>query len=73
MCGSNGDCLDACSNDMECVPGFYCNGSKCVEKLVDGKGCTGNNQCGNGHCIDKFCCGSAAWRISTSCGLSAAS
>jgi hypothetical protein len=69
MCGTGAACRDSCTLDAHCVPDHYCNGSKCVPKLDDGKACTGNNQCGNGHCIDNFCCGSAACPQCQSCGL----
>jgi hypothetical protein len=71
MCGTNNDCLSACTQDTDCVPGYYCNGVACVKQKDIAADCTRDGECGDpaNHCVDHVCCGSAKCPQCQSCGL----
>ncbi|MBI5482182.1 MAG: hypothetical protein HY906_25225, partial [Deltaproteobacteria bacterium] len=49
-------CPTSCSQDSQCSPGNYCNGTACVPALTQGQACTRSAQCASGSCGDGFCC-----------------
>jgi len=57
--GSSASCPGTCSSDANCASTFYCSGTSCVAKKVNGQTCTGANQCQSGNCIDGYCCNTA--------------
>jgi hypothetical protein len=68
LCLSDRECRPGtCSNDADCVAGFYCNAGICTGQRAVGKSCSAADQCTNGFCSDTsqgdaVCC-------STSCPL----
>jgi formylglycine-generating enzyme required for sulfatase activity len=66
-CTSAQGCATVCGSDTDC-PGGYCTAAKtCSIKQVDGSPCAGNNECSNGHCVDKVCCNTDCTAVCTSC------
>jgi hypothetical protein len=72
--GQGGDCPDACSDDMGCSPGNYCNGApsgSCVATHPLGQGCSGASGCSSGLCVDSVCCESECAALCFSCNTQA--
>jgi len=66
-------CNTACSDDTQCVMGYYCATSNrtCQPKKVAGVGCVGSNECQAGMtCLDSVCCMSSSCPSCRNCGTS---
>jgi hypothetical protein len=66
---TTGSCYSQCTSDAQCTSTAYCTGNvttpgNCVTKKVLGASCSGDGECGMGHCTEGVCCDVA------SCGLS---
>ncbi|MBW2527656.1 MAG: hypothetical protein JRI23_25970, partial [Deltaproteobacteria bacterium] len=58
--GAIATCPVGCVADIDCVPGYWCNGSSaCVSKKDDGQPCSGGNECTSSFCADGVCCNTA--------------
>ncbi|MBI4953454.1 MAG: hypothetical protein HY908_15600 [Myxococcales bacterium] len=57
VCGPT-TCKESCTVNADCVAGYYCEtlDSTCRLYKTQGAVCGGNYQCGNGNCVDGFCC-----------------
>ncbi|MEZ4222242.1 MAG: hypothetical protein R3B13_15000 [Polyangiaceae bacterium] len=51
----------------DCAPGYFCDGSQCLEKLQSGS-CASDEACASGHCVDGVCCDSACDGGCETCG-----
>jgi uncharacterized repeat protein (TIGR01451 family)/uncharacterized repeat protein (TIGR02543 family) len=68
-CGAS-ECIVECGSDGECVTdAAYCAGGTCVAKNDIGNACTGDRECGTGHCVDGVCCNSACDGQCEACDL----
>ena len=67
VCGST-TCLTTCKTNDDCN-GVTCNliTNNCGDKLADGKQCSIDTDCTNGHCIGKICCNTTC-KACQSCG-----
>ena len=46
----------ACTLDLECVKGNYCNTTNCLAQIKKGSACTRSNECVNSaFCYNKTC------------------
>ncbi|MBI2390827.1 MAG: hypothetical protein HYV09_14650 [Deltaproteobacteria bacterium] len=65
-----GSCVSDCSgSDSYCATGFFCGGSSCTAKYVNGVSCTGGNQCQSGQCVDGVCCNATCTASCSACNL----
>jgi MYXO-CTERM domain-containing protein len=55
-CSGGASCWSDCKTDGDCGPGYYCSGTTCAAKQVNGNTCTAANECANGNCVDGVCC-----------------
>jgi len=62
-------CKTSCASDADCASAFYCGGSSCVAKKVNGASCGGPSQCQSGNCVDGVCCSSASCPTCQSCAM----
>ncbi len=70
--GASATCPAACSGDLDCANGNYCNAaSQCVAKLTNGQACLATNQCQSGFCADSVCCNSACTGSCNGCSTAA--
>jgi len=62
LCAADGmTCAGSCTA-TSCGAGTYCGaGGACAPTIADGKTCSADNQCTNGHCVSGVCC-------NTTCG-----
>jgi MYXO-CTERM domain-containing protein len=68
QCGPEGEgCLEACSEHLDCIDGYRCDGDVCVVNTATP--CTDGGQCGSGHCVDGYCCDSACERQCEACDV----
>jgi hypothetical protein len=53
-------CGTTCSQVTDCLPTAFCNSSgMCQPQHGNGIGCTLDNQCSSGHCVQSVCCSDA--------------
>jgi hypothetical protein len=62
-------CFGSCASDGDCGAGLYCvvATGTCEPRIVDGLGCSANNQCASSHCVDGVCCESACGGTCEAC------
>jgi hypothetical protein len=52
----NSACTSPCASDLECIPGYRCEGELCVAQAEPGRACTASRECASGFCVDGVCC-----------------
>jgi hypothetical protein len=59
-----------CTNDMDCVMGYYCaSNNTCLAKKTNGLGCVATNECQTGlTCLDSVCCMTSSCPTCRNCG-----
>jgi hypothetical protein len=70
ICADGTSCDQKCSGDGDCVGGYWCNGSNCVQQSDYGGACSASDQCLHGNCIDGACCRVAGCGGCYACNLS---
>jgi hypothetical protein len=67
---------NACTQDADCPPNFYCNAGLCTKKKVLGEPCSvgtppqaPGRECQSGFCIDGVCCENDCTGLCRSCRL----
>ncbi|MBL8714388.1 MAG: hypothetical protein JNL79_00210 [Myxococcales bacterium] len=66
-CGASA-CKRSCVTDVDCDPGSYCGGDKCLPRDGLGEPCKAGASCGAGlSCVDGVCCGTASCPAKSSC------
>ena len=56
VCHGNGmDCIGSCGGDGDCIPGHFCGGGVCREKLGSGEACQLHSQCASNFCFNGTC------------------
>ena len=73
-CGPDGECLDSCVDDADCIcPPYSCQDGQCLseepEKKPDGEWCEDEGQCESGFCVDGVCCNSNCANVCRNCAL----
>jgi len=69
VCNATGkECLSACTDDANCVAGYFCEGVECAPKKDDGETCQGASECKSDFCVDGYCCDTACDAECESCG-----
>lgn len=69
---ANGTCAYVTAGldpDVECTGVTTCNGGGACTLLADGSACTllDGSECGNGHCVDGFCCNTGCTGVCQAC------
>jgi len=64
---TSGRCLNSCASDAQCEGGRPCTNGSCFMRSLDG--CTSNDDCASGFCVDGVCCTSACEGPCVSCTL----
>lgn len=58
----------ACTGDLDCGAGRYCDAGVCRPKGTNGEPCaTGGSTCVSGHCVDGVCCETSCDGLCQSC------
>lgn len=67
LCGT-GACRTECSLDNDCTTGYFCSGSVCRIKKIDGQQCGLGNECSSGYCSTQgVCCESSCTGACSTC------
>ena len=68
VCADSVSCTGTCTNDAQCLMGFFCNPlGMCVPDGDDGDPCMRGEMCLSGFCADGVCCNSACLGVCESC------
>jgi hypothetical protein len=57
--GVSAICPTSCTTSANCVTGYSCVGSTCLQKLAQGSPCANDPDCLSNFCVDGYCCDSA--------------
>ena len=68
VCGTT-NCKTSCATSADCVPGFSCVGSVCLQK-TNGTTCATAAECMSGYCEQGVCCNTGCSATCQSCALS---
>jgi hypothetical protein len=68
LCGSNGQCLDRCDGDQQCVSPNRCIMNSCGKKPL-GASCDAAGDCDSNICQQNVCCDMACTGVCRSCAL----
>lgn len=71
VCGGVGSgCLDACTSQADCAPGWFCGSDgRCGSSGSLGDACESDAQCESGHCADGVCCDGPCTEQCAACNL----
>jgi hypothetical protein len=68
LCGTDGQCLDRCTGNEQCVSPNLCNGNSCGKKPL-GASCDVAGDCDSNICQQNVCCDMACSGACRSCAL----
>jgi len=69
VCGAKA-CKTACETKADCVSAStFCQSGKCLPLLSNGLGCTTNDACASGFCVDGTCCESKCEEQCAACDV----
>ncbi|MGM0577009.1 MAG: lamin tail domain-containing protein [Myxococcota bacterium] len=69
--GTGTDCLAVCTEDSDCLTGYFCDTGtgECLPKSARGETCAADNECLSNFCTDDVCCESACAGPCRQCNL----
>jgi hypothetical protein len=70
-CTGASSCNPSCTTFAQCVLGYVCSGSTCVQGKALGEACAAATECASNQCVEGVCCDSACNGPCRSCRLPA--
>jgi hypothetical protein len=69
--GAGSACRTTCTNQSQCLSGYYCDGSNdCIAQAALGQSCGNDIECLSGNCVDGVCCDTACAGTCEACANS---
>jgi hypothetical protein len=62
-------CPNFCNITADCINGYYCGGSQCLQLKTNGNTCAIAAECQSGNCVDGYCCDGACGNQCQACNI----
>ena len=66
---SGGSCASACTQQIDCQAGFFCDLNTCRPRRANGNACSMGFQCASNTCADGVCCATGCGQACHACNL----